>query len=393
MRPVQIAESAHWVGALDPQIRIFDVIMHAPRGTTYNSYLIQGAEKTALIELVKGPFADDLFQNVREVLPDTKLDYIVLNHTEPDHAGALSAALELFPNAKVVCSRGAKLLTQQLLNADCNPQVVGDGDAIDLGGRTLQFISAPFLHWPDTMFTYVPEIEGLFPCDFLGAHYCDDRLFNDRVPDYQTEFKYYFDIIMRPFKEYALKALDKIAPLDIELIGPSHGPVLRANVSQYLSAYREWASQPKAGDSKHLLVFYASSYGNTAKMAEQIAAGIQEAGARVSIFDLAGTEVPKLVDEIEAADGIVVGSLTINGDAVKPVWDLLSSLATLKLKGKLGAAFGSYAWSGEAPQLIADRLGGLKFKLPEPPLKVQFVPTEADLAECKEYGKRLAGAV
>ena len=393
MRPVPITDNVWWVGALDPQIRVFDVIMHAPRGTTYNSYLIQGREKTALVELAKPAFGDQLFANVREVLPTMKVDYLVLNHTEPDHSGILAQAREVFPEAQVVCSRGGKALLQQLLNADCNPTVVGDGDTLDLGGMRLQFISAPFLHWPDTMFTYCPEAKALFPCDFLGAHYCDDRLFNDLVPDYLTEFRYYFDIIMRPFKEHALKALDKIAPLPLEFIGPSHGPVLRANIPAYLASYREWSSQPQSCAGKHLLVFYASSYGNTAKMAEQIAAGIQEAGVHVSIFDLAGTEIPKMVDAIEAADGIVVGSLTINSDAVKPVWDLLSSLATLKLKGKVGGAFGSYAWSGEAPQLIADRLAGLKFKVPEPALKVQFVPTEADLAECKEYGKRLAGAV
>ena len=393
MRPVSITDGVWWVGALDPQIRVFDVIMHAPRGTTYNSYLIQGNEKTALVELVKPAFGDQLFANVREVLPAMKVDYLVINHTEPDHSGILAQAREAFPEAQVVCSRGGKALLGQLLNADCNPMVVGDGDSLDLGGMTLQFVSAPFLHWPDTMFTYCPEAKALFPCDFLGAHYCDDRLFNDLVPDYLTEFRYYFDIIMRPFKEHALKALDKIAPLPIDFIGPSHGPLLRANIPAYLASYCEWSNQPQPCEGKHLLVFYASSYGNTAKMAEQIAAGIQEAGVSVSIFDLAGTEIPKMVDAIEAADGIVVGSLTINSDAVKPVWDLLSSLATLKLKGKVGGAFGSYAWSGEAPQLIADRLTGLKFKVPEPALKVQFVPTETDLAECKEYGKRLAAAV
>ena len=392
MLPVEIVQGVHWVGALDPQLRIFDVIMQAPRGTTYNAYLVQGNERTALIELVKAPFAPDLLDNIRRIVDPSAIDYIVLNHTEPDHSGALEAVLQETGTAQVVCSKNARRFVEALLNRSCEPMTVEDGAEIDLGGRRLKFIVAPFLHWPDTMFTYLEPDGILFPCDFLGAHYCDDRLFNDLVADYSHEFRYYFDVIMRPFKRFALNALDKIADLEIKMICPSHGPIIRKDIEQYLELYRQWASEPAPSDDKRLLIFYASSYGNTARMAEEVAAGAREAGMTVALYDLSAITPEQIVDDIEAADAVVVGSLTINGDAVKPVWDLLSSLATLDLRGKVGAAFGSYGWSGEAPKFIAERLRQLRMKVVAEPVTAHLTPTAEDLRACRELGHKIAEA-
>ncbi|MCX7597613.1 MAG: FprA family A-type flavoprotein [Armatimonadetes bacterium] len=393
MLPVEIAPGIHWVGALDPQIRIFDVIMHAPRGTTYNSYLIQGEQKSALVEVVKRQFTDVLLDNVGRVMDIAGLSYVVVNHTEPDHSGALDAVLRAAGGAQVVCARNARRFLEGLLNRDCEPLIVGDEDVIDLGGRRLRFIIAPFLHWPDTMFTYLEPDGILFPCDFLGAHYCDDRLFNDLVADYSHEFRYYFNVIMRPFKQYALQALDKVAALDVRMVCPSHGPIIRRGVEEYLDLYRQWATQPEPDSTRRLLVFYASSYGNTARMAEEIAEGARQAGMSVALFDLSGVSAGDVIDQLEAADAVAVGSLTINGDAVKPVWDLLSSLATLNLRGKVGAAFGSYGWSGEAPKFIAQRLADLKMKVVGEPVTAHLVPTESDLASCRQLGTAIAEAV
>jgi len=393
MLPVEITNGVHWVGALDPQLRIFDVIMQAPRGTTYNAYLVQGSEKTALIEVVKKPFARDLLENIGRVVDPSAISYVVLNHTEPDHSGSLEEVLQAAGAAQIVCSKNARRFVEALLNRPCEPMIVEDGAEIDLGDRRLRFIIAPFLHWPDTMFTYLEPDGILFPCDFLGAHYCDDRLFNDLVADYSHEFRYYFDVIMRPFKRFALNALDKLAELDIKMICPSHGPIIREDVDRYLQLYRQWASEPAPSDEKRLLVFYASSYGNTARMAEEVAAGAREAGMTVALYDLSAVTPDQLVDDIEAADALAVGSLTINGDAVKPVWDLLSSLATLDLRGKAAAAFGSYGWSGEAPKFIAERLRQLRMKVVGDPATAQLVPTSEDLAECRELGRKLAEAV
>lgn len=392
MLPVEIVPGVHWVGALDPQIRVFDVIMHAPRGTTYNSYLIQGEEKSVLVEVVKQQFTEVLLDNVNRVLDPAGLSYIVINHTEPDHSGALGAVLRAAGGARVVCGRNARRFLEGLLNRDCEPLMVGDEDVLDLGGRRLKFVVAPFLHWPDTIFTYLEPDGILFPCDFLGAHYCDDRLFNDLVADYSHEFRYYFSVIMRPFKQYVLQALDKVEALDVRMICPSHGPIIRKGVEDYLSLYRQWASEPRPAETKKLMVFYASSYGNTARMAEEIAEGARQAGMSVALFDLSGLSASDVIDQIEAADAITVGSLTINGDAVKPVWDLLSSLATLNLRGRVGAAFGSYGWSGEAPKLIAQRLADLKLRVVGEPVRAHLTPTEADLAVCRDLGAAIAQA-
>jgi flavorubredoxin len=389
MRPVRIAEGVHWVGALDPQLRVFDIIMRADHGTTYNSYLVTG-EKTAVIDTVKEPFYHEFRENLSSLVDMERIDYVVVNHTEPDHSGSLHRLLEEAPGARVVCSRRCRNFVLNILNRDVDPILVQDGDTLDLGGgAVLSFIHAPFLHWPDTMFTYLAKEKILFTCDFLGAHYCDDRLFNDLVDDYEHSFKYYFMVIFRPFKRYVLEAVEKIGGLELGIIAPSHGPVLRSDPRSYVEKYREWSSGPRE-EEKTLLVFYASAYGNTARLAEMIAEGAREEGARVTVMDVTAAEPAVMIEKIEAARGIAVGSATINGDAVEPVWRLLSSLATLKLKGKVGAAFGSYGWSGEAPRLIAERLRGLKFKVEDEPLRVNLVPDAEDLKRALELGRSIA---
>ena len=391
MLPVKISEGVHWVGALDPQLRVFDIIMKADHGTTYNAYLLTGGEKVAVVETVKAPFYEEYIEGIRSLVDPEDIAYVIVNHTEPDHSGSLARLLEDAPNARVVCDRQCKNFVKNILNRDVDPMLVKDGDTLDLGrGAELSFIHAPFLHWPDTMFTFLKNEGILFPCDFLGAHYCDDRLFDDVIDDYHYAFEYYYAVIFRPFKKYVLEAIDKIKDLDIKTICPSHGPVLRADPWACVEKYREWSSVPVPQDQKTLLVFYASAYGNTAALAEKIADGARSEGAKATVMDAAATELGVMIDRIEAADGIAVGSATINADAVEPVWYLLSHLATLNLKGKVGAAFGSYGWSGEAPKLIAERLRGLKFKVEEDPFRVNLVPTEEDLASAEEYGRRIA---
>ena len=393
MGAIKLAPGVHWIGAIDRDIRVFDVIMKAEQGTTYNSYLVQGSEACALIETVKARFYEPYLATIKTLVDPAQIDYVVMNHTEPDHSGSLDSILGEAQSARVVASKNGVPFVKGILNRDIDVQVAGDGDSIDLGGVTLEFIQAPFLHWPDTMFTFVREHGILFPCDFLGSHFADDQMFDDLVDDFAHSRKYYFEHIIRPFKEFAVRAMDRMEDLPIQMIAPSHGPILRTGIHRYVDEYRTWCAVPKRGEKPRILVFYASSYGNTRRMAESVADGCRNAGGDVTLFDLEVTEAGAILDEVEAADALAVGSLTINGDAVKPVWDFLSSLATLKLRGKAGCAFGCYGWSGEAVKYIEERFRAIKMKVPVEGVRAQLMVTEQDLDACRELGEKLTGSV
>jgi flavorubredoxin len=390
---IELAPGIHWIGAIDKDIRVFDVIMKAEQGTTYNSYLVKGSKSCALIETVKARFYDPYLSTIKTLVDPAQIDYIVMNHTEPDHSGSLGSILEEAQSARVVSSKNGAAFVKGILNRDIDVQVVGDGDSIDLGGVTLEFIQAPFLHWPDTMFTFVREHGILFSCDFLGSHCADERMFDDQVDDFSHARSYYFDHIIRPFKEFANKAMDKMDDLPIKMIATSHGPILRTDINKYVEEYRKWCSVPQKSEKPRVLVFYASSYGNTRRMAESVADGCRQAGGEVTLFDLEVTEAGSILDEVEAADAMAVGSLTINGDAVKPVWDLLSSLATLKLRGKAGAAFGCFGWSGEAVKYIEERFKAIKMKVPVEGVRAQLMVTDQDLEACRDLGEKLTESV
>ncbi len=385
MQPVQLTSGIHWVGAQDPDLRVFDIIMQAPQGTSYNAYLVC-AEKIALIDTVKQGSYDQLIGRIRSLIDPSRIDYIILNHTEPDHSGTMGELLAEAPKATVYGSRAAGIFVQQILNHDIKFNTVTNGDILDLGNKQLQFISAPNLHWPDSIFTYVAQDRILFTCDVFGSHYCGPKLFDDEIGNFKQSFKYYFDHIIRPFKADVLAAADKIKDLAIDMIAPSHGPILRTDVQRYIDSYVKW-SKPPACDKPSVVIAYISAYGNTRRMAEAIAEGVRQAGGEAKLYDALNVDMDKFRDDVECASGVIVGSPTINADAVKPVWDVLSSLATIKLKGKQAAAFGSYAWSGEAVKLLTERLKGLKFKVSEPGLNIKLVPTEADLEKCIQLGK------
>lgn len=395
---VEIAPGVHWVGALDPHLRSFDIILKTANGTSYNAYVVRGENGVAVIDTVKESFSDDFFRRFESIARYDEVTTIVLNHLEPDHSGALPELLRRAPQAKVYLSARAQMMLKALLKPsfDRAPAYipVTTGDIVDLGGRSLRFLHTPYLHWPDTQCTYLVEDGLLFTGDVFGCHFCDARLFNDRVGDFRFSFEYYYAHIMRPFRAHVLDAIALIEPLDLRLIAPAHGPILRHLPREYVSRYRELATPRlvnEARSEKTLVVFYLSAYGNTRRMAEALATGAQTiAGVRVSLYDLEGAEPGLFTDLVEEADGIAVGSPTINADAVKPIWDLLSSLTTVSIKGKLGVAFGSYGWSGEAVRLIEDRLRGLKLRVPIEGLRIKLVPDVTELEQCRLLGENLA---
>ncbi|UHD18726.1 FprA family A-type flavoprotein [Thiocapsa bogorovii] len=399
---VEVAPGVHWVGALDPGLRTFDIILRTANGTTYNSYLVRGDAGVAVIDTVKAEFSDDFFGRLESVARYDEIRVIVLNHLEPDHTGALPELMRRAPHAQLYISKRATPMLKALLKPrDDRPlayKTVGTGDEVSLGGRTLRFLHTPFLHWPDTQCTWLAEEGVLFSGDVFGCHHCDGRLFNDLCGDFRFAFDYYYAHIMRPFKSYVVDALKLIEPLPIKLIAPTHGPILRDRPRRYVTRYRELSTTSLAEridqNERSLIVFYMSAYGSTARMAEAIRAGAEEAGGiRVSLYDLEGGEIQPFVDLIESADALALGSPTINGDAAKPIWDLLSSLAVIDLKGKLGAAFGSYGWTGEAVKMIEDRLRGLKLRVPVAGLRIKLIPTDEELEECRAFGRALAGAL
>lgn len=397
-RAVEFAPDVFWVGALDPTLRTFDIILKTSNGTTYNSYLIRGSEGVAIVDTVKHEFSDEFFARLESVASYDEIKVIVLNHLEPDHSGALPELMRRAPNARLYISTRATSMLKALLKPQDEPldyTTVTTDDIVSLGNRTLRFLHTPFLHWPDTQCTYLEGEAVLFSGDVFGCHYCDSRLFNDSVGDFRFSFDYYYAHIMRPFKQWVLDALALIEPLKLKMIAPTHGPILRDRPRRYVAHYRELSQSSLAGqignDDRSLAIFYMSSYGNTARMAEAVFEGADEVpGVRVSLYDLEGGETEPFVDLIEEADAMAFGSPTINGDAVKPVWDLLSSLAVVSLKGKLGAAFGSYGWSGEAVPMIEDRMRGLKMRVPLKGLRVKLIPTEEELLECRDFGRWLA---
>jgi flavorubredoxin len=394
-RAVELLPGVHWVGVLDPGLRTFDIILKTANGTTYNSYVVRGSAGVAVVDTVKENYSDTFFRRLEAVADYSEITAIVLNHLEPDHSGALPELLRRAPQATLyLSSRGAPMLKGLLHGDKLTYQPTQTGMTVDLGDRTLRFLQTPYLHWPDTQCTFLEEEGALFSGDVFGCHFCDPRLFNDAVGDFRFSFEYYYAHIMRPFRSHVLEALELIEPLPIRLIAPAHGPVLREAPGRYVARYRELSAsglRNEAADEKTLLIFYLSAYGSTRAMAEALTAGAEEAGGvRVSLYDIEGGEVSPFVDLIEEADGLAFGSPTINGDAVKPVWDLLSSLTAVNLKGKLGAAFGSYGWSGEAVPMVEDRLRGLKLRVPVKGVRARLIPTTEELAQCRELGRQLA---
>ncbi len=384
----EVKSDIYWIGALHPDLRLFDDLFKTDHGTTYNSFLVRGAEKIAIIDTVKGKFADDYLAKVRQLIDPAGVNYIIVNHTEPDHSGSLARLLGECPNATVVCTQAAANFLGNLLHIPFNTHIVKDREVLDLGGKSLRFFIAPFLHWPDTMFTLVEEDKILFTCDAFGAHYCGTSMFNDEVPDLVPEMKFYFDCLVRPFKDKVLSAIDKIRNEKIDMICPSHGPLLRKDPLQAVALYEDWSHLPKGG--KKILIFYISPHGNTGKMSESVAEGASLPGIKVlrcHINDFAENEIRDLMEE---ADALIFGIPTINRDIAKPMWNVLANLSTVKLKTSIAGVFGSYGWSGEACKMAEDRLRGLNFKFPAGFVRTPFTPLPEALDQCRTLGRTIA---
>ncbi|HSE14713.1 MAG TPA: FprA family A-type flavoprotein [Candidatus Deferrimicrobium sp.] len=394
MPVVTLAPDVYSVGVKDPGLTIFDIVIPTEHGTTYNSYLVKGTEKTALIDCVKRPFAAEFLRNIDEILPVSKLDYVVVNHSEPDHSGALAELLERNPSVAVLLSRSAKTFVDNLVNAGFNFRIVGDDEELSLGGKTLRFINAPFLHWPDTILTYLAEDRILFPCDFLGCHYSSPETFNDELhapAEARKAFEFYYSTIMRPYKEHILKACARVKDLPLALIAPSHGPVLRKDPLEYVEWYEERASASKRVTEKKVVIVYVSAYGNTEAMARKVADGVAAGGLTPVLMN--GVEVPmeRMIDLFDESVGFLIGTPTLNSNVPHPILNLIANLVTLNIKGKAASVFGSYGWSGEAIKTVQDILTSMRIKVSPEPLRVRMSPSAQDLEACVDFGRKFAG--
>jgi flavorubredoxin len=397
-RIIDLTGDIKWIGILDYDITTFDIVMTTEFGTTYNSYFIN-AEKKALVEVAKEKFSGTYIKKLRAVTDPADIEYIILDHTEPDHSGSLGALLELAPSATVVGSGNAIRYLEDIVNKPFRSLVVKDGDKLDLGNKILRFISAPNLHWPDSIYSYLEEDKILFTCDSFGAHYCDYGMFsNMAVDEYRQAYKYYFDVILKPFSRFMVKAIEKIRPLEISMICPGHGPVLRDNLREIVDLTEKYANdylhQVADKPVKSILITYVSAYGFTKQAAEHISEGLMEAGNfKVEIADIENILPEDLDSKLTSADAILVGSPTINQNTLFPVYRLFAHINPIRDRGKPAGAFGSYGWSGEAPKIILDNLRNLKLKVFEETAGFKFSPEAAKKEILIEFGRKFAQEV
>lgn len=384
---LEVSPSVQWIGVVDYDLVTFDVIMTTEYGSTYNSYFID-AEKKTIIETTKETFWEEYEEKIRKVVNPEEIEYIVLNHTEPDHSGNLKNLLSIAPNAKVVASTTALRYLKDMLGMEFESIAVKDGHTLDLGNKTLRFISASNLHWPDTMYTYLEEEQILFTCDSFGCHFADDKMFDDLVDDFGVAFRYYFDVIIKPFSKFMMKAIEKIESLEIQAICPGHGPVLRSNWKQMVDLTKYWSQKYLMQPQKNrVFIPYVSAYHKTGDIAEEIARGLESTGeVEVELMDIEQTHLGELEMKLTQCNALIVGSPTINQNILLPVYRLFSVVNPYRDHGKLAGAFGSYGWSGENKDMLITNLKSLKFKVLDEGVFVKFNPSDDERKQAFEYG-------
>jgi NADH oxidase (H2O-forming) len=395
---IKIKDKIFWIGAMDKNLETFDIVMKTEFGTTYNSYYID-ADKKTIIDSVKEPFCDEFIEKIKTFTDPSEIEVIVVNHTEPDHSGSISRLLDLAPNATVYGSRIALNYLGEITNKPFTSCAVKDGDTISLGNKTLHFVNAPNLHWPDSIYTYLEEDRILFTCDSFGAHYCHEAMFDDLtdLTELDKAFNYYFDVILRPFSTFMLKAIEKIKPLDIEIICPGHGPILRSTWKETVEKSAKMAEEfinNSGCDDHHVIVTYVSAYGYTKQMAEDVVKGIKMVkDCPVELVDIENILTGELESKIVKSNAILVGSPTINKNTVLPIYRLFSLLTPLRDKNKKAAAFGSYGWSGEAVNIIETNLKLLGLNVVVDGVRAKFAPANEKENSLIEFGKEFAEAL
>jgi flavorubredoxin len=389
MCPVEIKPNVFWVGALDWEIRDFHGYS-TYKGSTYNAYLIKD-EKITLVDTVRRGFNGELLERIREVIDPTTIDYLIVNHVEMDHSGSLPEIMELVKPEKLFCSpMGKKALLAHFHREDWPYEVVATGQSLSLGQKTVQFMETRMLHWPDSMFSYLPEDRLLISSDAFGQHWATSERFDDEVevPElFEHAAKYYANILL-PYSPLIQKLLGEVKKmgLDIDMIAPDHGLIWRTLPANILAAYDAWSKQEP---NHKAVVLYDTMWHSTETMARHIGEGLRQEGVNYQLHNMRVSHRSDVVTEILDAKAIICGSATLNNSMMPNLSDLLVYLKGLRPLNKIGAAFGSYGWSGEAVKQINQFLEEMKIEVVDPGLRINYVPTADDLQQCLALGQKI----
>ncbi len=390
---VEIKKGVHWVGAVDWHVRDFHGYS-VNKGSTYNSYLVLD-EKVTLFDAVKKPFKSDMLHNIYRVIEPSKIDYLVVNHVEPDHSGSIPEIIEMTKPEKVFCSsRGKKALLDHYHREDWPYEVVESGQEIPIGKRTITFLETRMLHWPDSMFSYIKEESLLISSDAFGQHWATSERFNDQVDSSELmahAVKYYANILL-PYSGLVQKLIAEVKKMNIkiDMIAPDHGLIWRDNPLQIVEAYDKWSKQ---GCKRKALIIYDTMWHSTEMMAKAIADGLIESGISIKLMNLAADHRSDVITEMIDSKAVILGSPTLNNGMLPRMADMLCYMKGLRPINKFGAAFGSYGWSGEAVKQIVKSLEDMKMKLFGAGINLQFVPNHEGLKKCVDLGREIGAAI
>jgi len=392
MKPFEIKKGIYWVGAIDWSVKTFHGHTYTTqRGTTYNAYLIVD-DKIALVDTVYGPFANEMIEKIRAIIPPEKIDYVIANHVETDHSGAMPALMKLCPKAKVFGTAKSKEGLYRYYYENWDFRIVKTGDKLPLGKRTLNFLEAPMIHWPDSMFTYCPEEKLLLPNDAFGQHYATSERFDDEVnqAELMDEAAKYYGNILWPLSSLILKKIEEVKSLNIPIamIAPSHGIIWRKDPMKIVTAYVSWA---KNETKKKVVVVYESMWGATEKMARKIVEGISDSGITVKLFDITSADRTEVVKEMLDAKGYLFGSSTHDNGMLPTIAGFLEFVKGLKPKARIAGLFGSYGWAGGAAVSMERSVKESGIEIAVVPITAKYMPAEDELKKCYDYGKEFAG--
>jgi len=386
---IKVSDNVYWVGAIDWTIRDFHGYT-TPHGSTYNAYLVM-AEDITLIDTVKAPFMGEMLARIKSVVDPSKIKYIISNHSEMDHSGCLPEMIDLIKPQTVFASAVGVKTLRELFHNEHEIIEVEDGETLNIGNMELTFMETRMIHWPDSMFTYLDKDELLFSQDAFGMHLATLERFADEIPAATLEYEgatYYANIVL-PYSQIVLKALEKVAAagLKIKIITPDHGPIWRKDIGRIIELYKKWASQKPTAKA---VVVYATMWHSTEKMARAISEALAQAEVKVKLISMNETHRSEVVYEVLDAGALIVGSPTLNNNILPQMADVMNYLKGLRPANKIGAAFGSYGWSGESVKHLEAMLKEMKVEIAAESVSVKNVPDNYALEKCHELGKTIA---